>query len=90
MGAFCNQHNGYFPIVRNLTVDQLPARKANDVLGHVLGCGCKFGNKEFMKIQDTVNKIRAEFATLRRNVAEDERAKIAKTLAALDVKGEVS
>ena len=61
MGAHCPKCKMYQPIVRNLTVDQLPARKASDVLGHVLGCGHKYGSEEFMKIQEAVNKVKDEF-----------------------------
>lgn len=88
MGGFCKTCETYQPIVRNLTVDQLPARKATDVIGHVLGCGHKFGNKEFMKIQETVNKIRVQFANERRELQDAEASQIAKTLASLDVKGD--
>lgn len=58
MGAMCAICKTYQPIKRNLTVDQKPARKAADVLGHELGCGHLFGNKEFMEIQKRVNGIR--------------------------------
>ena len=61
MGAYCPKCKMYKPITRNLTVDQLPARKAVDVLGHILGCGHKYGNDEFMKIQDAVNEAKAAF-----------------------------
>ena len=88
MGGYCNTCEEYLPIVRNLTVDQLPARKASDVIGHVLKCGHKFGNKEFMKIQEAVNKIRSDYSAKRREMAEKERADIAKQLANIDTKGD--
>ena len=60
MGAMCPKCKEYFPIVRNLTVDQKPAKFARDVIGHELKCGHYYGNKDFLKIQETVNEIKIE------------------------------
>lgn len=90
MGGFCSLCQSYQPITRNLTVDQTPARKASDVIGHVLGCGHKFGNKEFMKIQERVTQIKTDFAAKRREMADKEKSEITKALAALEVKGDAN
>jgi hypothetical protein len=87
MGAICSNHKTFEPIVKNLTVDQLPARKAKDVIGHILGCGCKFGNKQFMKIQEVVNDVNAHFSELEEKLKDERSAQIAKALAPLSSKG---
>lgn len=81
MGAFCDKCQSYQPITQNLTVDQKPARKATDVIGHVLGCGHKFGNEEFMEIQSKVDKVRRAYAELQRKMEEEFKSEIARVLA---------
>jgi len=87
MGTICPNHNSYERFVKTLTVDQQPAKHAKDVIGHILSCGCKFGNKQFMKIQEVVNSINAEFSNLERDLAESRIEAIAKALAPLSKKG---
>lgn len=87
MGATCPKHKSYERIVQNLTVDQQPARTSKDVIGHILSCGCKFGNDQFMKVQETVQEVKAKFATLRSKIADEERTALAKELAKLETEG---
>lgn len=90
MGGHCAICKSYQPITQVLTVDQKPAKKASDVLGFILGCGHKFGNEDFMQIQEAVNELKLKHA---RHLAELERefkADVAKTLAPLSSRGDAS
>ena len=87
-GAWCPTCQSYQPIKRNLTVDQKPARKAYDVIGHELGCGHMYGNEDFMKIQVIVNEIRVEAAEKTRKLEDETRSKLAKALAVMTAKVE--
>lgn len=87
MGAFCKIHQSYQPIVKSLTVDQLPAKKSSDVIGYILGCGHKYGNDEFMKIQEQVNKIRIQFSNERQALADAEKSALSKAFESMNVKG---
>ena len=80
----CPVHKTYQPIVRNLTVDQKPARTSKDVIGHELKCGHKFGNKTFMKIQEVVNEINIEYAKRLMQLDEQRKENIAKAMAPLE------
>ena len=87
MGGHCAVCKSYQPITQVLTVDQKPAKKADDVIGFTLGCGHKFGNEDFMKIQEAVDELKLTHA---KQVAELERefkANVAKTLAPLSSRG---
>lgn len=79
----CSECETYQPIVRNLTVNQVPARTAKDVLGHELKCGHYFGNKDFMRIQKAVNKLSVEHEEHKRELELQFKQELSKTLAQL-------
>ena len=81
MGGYCAICKSYEPIVKNLTVDQEPARKASDVIGHKLKCGHDFGTKDFMEIQQIVNKINVQTAEMVSEVRARSKIEISKALA---------
>jgi len=80
MGAHCPKCKSHQAFKRTLTVDQLPARKAVDVLGFELSCGHKYGNDEFMKIQETVNKIKSDYAKKFAELEQSQQEALAKAL----------
>jgi hypothetical protein len=84
MGAWCVVHKSHQPFRRTLTVDQLPARKAQDVLGYELGCGCKYGKKEFMEIQEKVNAVKIKFAEKLQDLEKDQSTELAKLLSVME------
>ena len=76
MGRLCPVCGTYQPITRWLTVDQKPANKADDVLGSELGCGHKYGNKEFMQFQEFITKIETDTADKIMTIKDDMKAEI--------------
>jgi len=85
MGAMCPKCNEYLPIVRNLTVDQKPAKFARDVIGHELKCGHYFGTKDFLKIQETVNEIKIQYGERLMKLEEDYKNNLTKALGSMGV-----
>ena len=85
----CTICKTYQPIVKNITLDDKPARTAKDVLGHILKCGHKFGNKDFMKIQEAVNEIRLTGAKMQQELDDEIKNRLNKVLASLTAKGKV-
>lgn len=81
MGGYCAICKSYEPIVKSLTVDQEPARRASDVIGHKLKCGHDFGSKDFMEIQKIVNEIKVKGAELIIEIQNEIKLKITKALA---------
>lgn len=81
----CPKCKAYFPIVRNLTVDQKPAKFARDVIGHELKCGHYYGNKDFMKIQETVNEVKIQYGERMLKLNEDYKTNLATALGKLGV-----
>lgn len=47
MGKNCNVCGEYRPIIQTITHHLGPARKADEVVAFILGCGHRVGGKEF-------------------------------------------
>lgn len=60
MGTTCPICKTHQPFKRHLTRNQESARKATDVIGHVLGCDHKVGGKKFTAYQEAIQKLETD------------------------------